>query len=708
MRIASRTTSCRHAVSFVSPCACEASSAASVAAGESPVIAASCATDGAPTASAHASTTRAPVGVEALPAPAHHRRDAIGQRQARQALRPVVGGERVHHLDRAERVAAGVRPERVEPRVRSRHARRSREIGPTVVQQRVHRRAIEALQRKHDQRAARLERLDGGVRRRGNLLAARRGDPAQAAAMREHHEPLDRRGVRPLQVVDGEEADVALDRARKRFEQAHARGEGVERRERLVGGDVGKQPRDVEPVGAQVLEPRRMRGEQFGDRAERRLPHALAATQPGRRVERGRDEPALADPRLPRHQHRGRVRRSQPCELDAPAVEAARTRSLTTRIAVVGSSSSSRAAATDRRTTRANRATRPRIARIPAARSPAASSPLRARLRPRRSAAPIGARADRSRPARRWPGLQQAPRLVDVDPQVEQRRIPGRVRPEDRGHFRPRHPLAVPREHEQDRDGQHRRQGLGLRGAGLPAQGAQKAQVHAKPPRCEPREEPRGPREPPGTAAAPNPTWGCVNGRLTRASLQGLRPAVGSRAGLRHAVRRTACSRRDPSTARRNHETHLRLDHPEHRSGLVGARRCTRKSLPPWPRRNSRPDTMPSPWRCSSTGPPPATVPRPSGQGRCFTTERRSTVRPLTDEQWRALGYLGQAAKAGRPAARQLMQRVLLPAATEEYVPGPAGAEAGAAARATRGGAPSRPGHPAPASISHHCAGSGT
>ena len=44
-----------------------------------------------------------------------------------------------------------------------------------------------------------------------------------------------------------------------------------------------------------------------------------------------------------------------------------------------------------------------------------------------------------------------------------------------------------------------------------------------------------------------------------------------------------------------------------------------------------------------------------------------------TEEQWRALRYLGQAATAGRPGARQLMQRVLPPATTEEYVPGPAG-----------------------------------
>ena len=45
----------------------------------------------------------------------------------------------------------------------------------------------------------------------------------------------------------------------------------------------------------------------------------------------------------------------------------------------------------------------------------------------------------------------------------------------------------------------------------------------------------------------------------------------------------------------------------------------------------------------------------------------------LTDEQWRALGYLRQAARDGRPGARQLMQRVLPPAATEDYLPGPAG-----------------------------------
>lgn len=45
----------------------------------------------------------------------------------------------------------------------------------------------------------------------------------------------------------------------------------------------------------------------------------------------------------------------------------------------------------------------------------------------------------------------------------------------------------------------------------------------------------------------------------------------------------------------------------------------------------------------------------------------------MTDEQWRALGYLRQAAKAGRPGARQLMQRVLPPPATDEYVPGPYG-----------------------------------
>jgi hypothetical protein len=45
----------------------------------------------------------------------------------------------------------------------------------------------------------------------------------------------------------------------------------------------------------------------------------------------------------------------------------------------------------------------------------------------------------------------------------------------------------------------------------------------------------------------------------------------------------------------------------------------------------------------------------------------------MTEDQWRALSYLGQAARAGRPAARQLMQRALPPPAADEYVPGPYG-----------------------------------
>jgi hypothetical protein len=61
---------------------------------------------------------------------------------------------------------------------------------------------------------------------------------------------------------------VLLDRSREGFEEAHARGERIQRWQRFVRRHFGKQPRDVEPVGAQPLQPFRMGRKQVCHRAE--------------------------------------------------------------------------------------------------------------------------------------------------------------------------------------------------------------------------------------------------------------------------------------------------------------------------------------------------------------------------------------------------------------------------------------------------------
>jgi len=195
-----------------------------------------------------------------------------------------------------------------------------------------------------------------------------------------------------------------------------------------------------------------MDGEQVGDRAERRLTQSLPALKPRLRLERRGDEAALAHARLADDDHGRRLRGAESRALGAPAVEALRQRDAAEQIVFVVRIPGDHAPGGP-------------VARL----TPPAQPPIETlesrNLESRRQRTPdcsVHADLHRRRPSQ--PSavgldrhidpevLQEGPRLVQVDPQVELRPLGIRFGPEHRHQGRPRHPLSAPCENEEQRD----------------------------------------------------------------------------------------------------------------------------------------------------------------------------------------------------------------------------------------------------------------
>jgi hypothetical protein len=164
------------------------------------------------------------------------------------------------------------------------------------------------------QQACRLQGIQRQAGRPGQFVRARTGTPALLLAVGAKHQPFQRCGVEPLQVVRQQHRPLGFEEAGQRFEEARLGGVRVQRRQRFVGGQLGQQARQVQPVGGQaggrlangVAQVGAVRTQPFQQRRKWHAGQAFAAVQQGRLWPAAGQQAGLAGARFAQQHDCGR------------------------------------------------------------------------------------------------------------------------------------------------------------------------------------------------------------------------------------------------------------------------------------------------------------------------------------------------------------------------------------------------------------------